>query len=72
VVFLGHISKLTARKSAVLITVADGLSEKETAFRLHIALATVKSHRASIRRKLDLHSTPDLVRFAIHAGLVRL
>jgi DNA-binding CsgD family transcriptional regulator len=64
--------KLTARENNILATVADGLSEKETAYTLDISVATVKGHRASIRRKLDLHSTPDLVRYALQVGLVRL
>jgi len=63
---------LTNRENEVLITIAEGLSAKEAAFKLHIALATVRAHKASIYSKLDLHSVPAVLNYAIRKGLVQL
>jgi len=62
---------LTKREKEVLITIAEGLSGKEAAFKLQIALATLKGHKSSIHSKLDLHSIPALVRYAIQEELVQ-
>jgi len=37
--------------------IRDGLSNQEIATHLYITLATVKTHRRNIRRKLDLHNS---------------
>jgi DNA-binding NarL/FixJ family response regulator len=61
---------LTAREREVLRYVAQGLSEKETAARLHVSLATVHNHCTRVMAKLDIHNRIDLARFAIREGLV--
>lgn len=65
-------SELSNRERDVLIAIADGLSNKEIASRLDIALRTVESHRERLARKLDIHSTARLTRFAVQTGLVPL
>jgi DNA-binding NarL/FixJ family response regulator len=62
---------LTKREREVLIAIAEGLSAKETGLKLHIALATVRAHKANIYSKLNLHSVPAVVSYAIRAGLVQ-
>jgi len=53
------------RERQVLALVGQGKSSKEIATVLGISVATVASHRKQLRQKLDLHSTAELVRFAI-------
>ena len=62
---------LSPRELEVLKRVAAGLSSKEIGAALNISPRTVESHRASLMRKLDLHSVAELTRFAIEKGMVR-
>ncbi len=62
---------LTVRESEILRLIASGLSNKQIADKLCISVKTVETHRARIMQKLDLHTTADLVRYAIRTGLLR-
>ncbi len=64
-------NNLTNREKEVLVAIAEGLSGKKAACKLHIALATLKAHKSSIHSKLDLHSIAALVCYAVQAGLVK-
>jgi len=61
---------LTEREREVLRRIAEGLSTKEIAARLEISARTVETHRANLMRKLGLRSVAQLIRLAIHEGLV--
>ncbi len=61
---------LTARETEVLRMVADGRSSKEIATVLNISYRTVEHHRASIRAKLGLRTTADLVKRALEGGFL--
>jgi DNA-binding NarL/FixJ family response regulator len=61
---------LSTREREVLKLAAEGLTNAEIGERLNIGKRTVETHRANLIRKLDLKSQADLVRFAIHRGLV--
>ena len=61
---------LSNREREVLQLIADGKTNKEVATRLNLSVYTVDSHRAKIMEKLNLHSTGELVRFAVKHGLV--
>ena len=50
--------------------IAEGHSNKETARLLGITLKTVESHRGTIMRKLDMHSSASLVRYAVRNKIV--
>jgi len=63
---------LTVREQEVMIMLAEGLSVKHIADKLFISPKTVENHRSSIMRKLDLHSTFELVRYAAKLGLIDL
>jgi two-component system response regulator NreC len=60
---------LSNREREVLRLIAEGKTNKEIASRLNLSVYTVDSHRAKIMEKLNLHSTGELVRFAIKHGL---
>lgn len=61
---------LTRRELEVLSLVARDQSNKEIASALGISPKTVEHHRASLMRKLDAHSTLELVKAAVRLGLV--
>jgi DNA-binding NarL/FixJ family response regulator len=62
---------LSEREREVLQLIAEGRSNKETAAQLHISPTTVETHRAHIMEKLDLHSTAEIVLFAVRRGIIR-
>lgn len=77
VVVQGYLSKseqpydpLTNRERQVLQLIAEGKTTKEVAVILSVSVKTAESHRSSLMSKLDIHSTAELVRYAIRRGLV--
>lgn len=64
------IDLLTSREREVLQLIAEGQTNKEIATRLHLSVYTVEAHRGRIMEKLNLHSSGELVRFAIRNGLI--
>jgi DNA-binding NarL/FixJ family response regulator len=62
---------LTSRERTIVRMVAEGLSNKQIAQELKIAVKTVETHRATILRKLDLGSSAEMVRYAIRNGLIQ-
>ncbi len=64
------IDSLSGREREVLQLIAEGKTNKEVATRLNLSVYTVDSHRGKIMEKLNLHSTGELVRFAMKHGLV--
>lgn len=64
--------ELTARQQEVLQLIVDGLSAKDIAAKLSISHRTVEFHKAQLMQQLDLHSSVELIKFALTNGLVRL
>ncbi|MDP2864988.1 MAG: response regulator transcription factor [Elusimicrobiota bacterium] len=64
-------SLLTAKETAVVRLIAEGLGYKQIAAKLSISCSTVQVHWRNIARKLDIHKQTDLVRYAIREGLSR-
>lgn len=64
------IDLLSSREREVLQMIAEGLVNKEIATRLNLSVYTVEAHRGRIMEKLNLHSTSELVRFALRNGLI--
>src|SRR2546430_3863435 len=56
--------RMTERERAVFDLIADGLSNKEIAQRLHLATNTVKGHVHNILEKLALHSRLQIAAYA--------
>ena len=61
---------LTAREREVLQLVAEGKSNKEVANLLNLSLFTVETHRSHILQKLNLHTVPELILYAVRKGMV--
>jgi DNA-binding NarL/FixJ family response regulator len=61
---------LSSREREVLQLIAEGKTNKEIAGLLNLSVYTVDAHRGRIMEKLNLHSTGELVRFAVRKGLV--
>jgi two-component system response regulator NreC len=61
---------LTAREREVLQLVAEGRSNKEVASLLGLSLYTVETHRTHILQKLNLHSVPELILYAVRKGII--
>lgn len=59
---------LTVREREVLKLIAEEKSNNEIAELLFISDATVKRHRASIKKKLKIRKTAGLVKYAIRKG----
>ncbi len=77
VVVQGYLAKsdmpydpLTDRERQVLQLIAEGKTTKEAAVILGVSVKTAESHRSSLMSKVDLHSTAEVVRYAIRRGLV--
>jgi DNA-binding NarL/FixJ family response regulator len=56
--------RMTERERAVFDLIADGLSNKEIAQRLHLATNTVKGHVHNILEKLALHTRLQIAAYA--------
>lgn len=61
---------LTPREQEVMVLLAEGLSPQQVADKLFISPKTAENHRANIMRKLELHSTLELVRYAAKLGII--
>jgi two-component system response regulator NreC len=62
---------LTAREREVLQLVAEGKSTKEIAKLLGVGYKTAESHRMRIMKKMKIHDTAGLVRYALRRGLIQ-
>ena len=63
---------LTDREKEVLQLLAEGKSNKEAANILNVSLYTVETHRSRIMQKLDLHSTADIVLYAVRKRIINI
>jgi RNA polymerase sigma factor (sigma-70 family) len=61
---------LTDREREILQLVAEGRTNKEVAAMLNISLTTVETHRTHILQKLNLHSIPELILYAVRKGII--
>jgi DNA-binding NarL/FixJ family response regulator len=61
---------LSEREREVFQLIAEGHSNKETAELLNVSPSTVDTHRTHILQKLDLHSTAELVLYAVRRGVI--
>lgn len=62
---------LARRERQVLQLVAEGKTSKEIGTVLGVGTKTAESYRARVMKKLDIHDTAGLVRYAIRQGVVQ-
>jgi DNA-binding CsgD family transcriptional regulator len=62
--------RLTVRERQVVKLIGEGKTTKEAAAFLGISTKTAESHRTRLLQKLDIHSTAELVRYALRHGLI--
>ena len=62
--------KLGEREIEIIHALADGLTSSQIAEKLFISQHTVKTHRKNILRKLDLHSSAELIQYALNNGII--
>jgi DNA-binding NarL/FixJ family response regulator len=72
---LGQLQKkhmqLSEREAQVLQLVAEGSANKQIAHTLDISIKTVEKHRQNLMRKLSIHDTAGLTRYAIAEGYIQ-
>jgi DNA-binding NarL/FixJ family response regulator len=61
---------LTTREREILQLLAEGKNNKDVAALLNLSPYTVETHRANIFQKLNLHSTADLILYAVRKGVI--
>lgn len=64
--------RLTSREREVLQLLAEGSTTPQIAERLYLAPSTVDVHRRNIMKKLNIHNTAELTKYAIRAGLTSI
>lgn len=61
---------LTPREQEVMSLLGEGMSSTQVAEKLFISPKTAENHRANIMRKLGLHSSIELIRYAAKIGII--
>lgn len=64
------IASLSSRETEVLQLITEGEANKQIAAALGISIKTVEKHRYHLMRKLDIHETAGLTRYAIETGII--
>jgi DNA-binding NarL/FixJ family response regulator len=59
------IEQLSDREFGILQLIGQGKGTREVAEQLHLSIKTVESHRANIKRKLNVKTASEMVRFAV-------
>lgn len=63
------VTTLTDRELEVLTFIGQGKSTREIADACNLSVKTVETHRDKLKRKLNIASTPELVRYAVQWAL---
>jgi DNA-binding NarL/FixJ family response regulator len=61
---------LTSREREIIQLIAEGKSSKELGQSLCISAKTAETHRANVMRKLHVHTTSELVRYALRNQII--
>jgi two-component system response regulator NreC len=61
---------LTPREREILQLLAEGKSNKDVANLLNLSVYTVETHRGNLMEKLNLHSVPELILYAVRKGVI--
>ncbi len=61
---------LTAREREILQLVAEGKANKEVAAMLNLSIYTIETDRTHILQKVNLHTVPELMLYAVRKGII--
>jgi DNA-binding NarL/FixJ family response regulator len=61
---------LSTREREILQLIAEGRSSKEMASHLGLSVHTIDTHRGNVMQKLNVHSTPELILYAVRKGII--
>jgi len=61
---------LTPRENEIVKAIVSGMTNRAISKLLAISTSTIETHRSNIMRKLDLHSVPQLVLYALRNNMV--
>ena len=61
---------LTDREKEIFQLLAEGKSNKEVATTLNLSTSTVETHRTRLMQKLDLHSSAEIVLYAVRKKII--
>ena len=64
-------SSLTPREREIVQLIAEGKINKQIAHLLNLSVKTVETHRASVMHKLKLHTSAELVRYAVRNNIIQ-
>lgn len=64
--------ELTSKEKEIVLLIAQGWETQQIGKALHISPATVKTHRANLMKKLNVHKNIELVKYALKMGLIEL
>jgi DNA-binding CsgD family transcriptional regulator len=59
------LDKLSDREFEVFELIGQGMETRLIADQLHLSIKTIETHRDNIRKKLDLDSSADLLKYAM-------
>jgi DNA-binding NarL/FixJ family response regulator len=63
---------LTRRETELCRLLAQGLSTKEAAVKLHISIKTAETHRAAAMKKLNAKNVTDIVKYCIRNKIISI
>ena len=66
------LTDLSKREIEILRMLAEGYQNTEIAEKLFISIRTVESHKSHVMQKLEIHTTVELVKFAIRNKLIEI
>lgn len=64
----GDEKQLTPRQREILQLIGEGKSTKEIATLLNLSVKTIQFHKSCLMQELDIHTTAELIRYAITQG----
>jgi len=63
---------LSSREKQVLHLITEGKTSKQIALQFQVSVKTIDAHRKQIMDKLNIHSLPELTKYAIREGITSL
>lgn len=64
----GDEKQLTPRQREILQLIGEGKGTKEIATLLNLSVKTIQFHKSCLMQELDIHTTAELIRYAITQG----